>query len=177
MRTVALLYLYIPTIKKLQIFSRSRNATKQRRYLWKISLLSLSTKAEERRNFHCSWRSPGERDTEQSLVWTKQQSWATLFPQPSLESRSGQPELHSQLSTGHCIKWIKAMVFLRKLGELIFLKEPWLSSWVTKQLMFSGRQERSQKKKEPGFSGTCTAVGIKGKTNQDENKIQVPQTC
>ena len=78
MKTEVLLYLYIPPIIKLQILSRSRNATKQRRYLWKISLLFLSIEAEEGRNFYCSWRSSADRDMEQSLVWTKQQNWASL---------------------------------------------------------------------------------------------------
>ena len=40
--------------------------------------------------------------------------------------------------------------------------------------MTSASQERSQKQKELGFAGTRTAAGRKGKTNQDENKIQVP---
>lgn len=76
MKTMVL-HIYSPTIIKFQMLCRSEDATKERRYLWKISCyfpLHWGRRKKLLLFMKISWG----KNMKQTPVWTKQQNWASL---------------------------------------------------------------------------------------------------
>lgn len=142
MKTVEL-HIYSPTIIKLPILCRSKEATKERRHMWKFPCyfpLQWGKRKKLLLFFKISW---GKRhETNCSLDKTAKLSIFVCISQPGPERRSCQPDLHSQLSTGQCSKWKKPVVFLRKYWDWIILNDPWLSRWMTISWAMNGHRSR-----------------------------------
>lgn len=111
MKTMVL-HIYSPTIIKFQMLCRSEDATKERRYLWKISCyfpLHWGRRKKLLLFMKISWGKRHEANS--SLDKTAKLGISVLIPQPGRERRSSQPDCHSQLSTGQCSKWKNSSIF------------------------------------------------------------------
>lgn len=164
------LHIYSPTIIKLQMLCRSEDATKERRHLWKISCYFPLHWGRRKKLLLFMKISRGKRhEANSSLDKTAKLGISVLIPQPGPERRSSQHDLHSQLSTGQCRSEKTSSIFEEMFGlnisegSLTFNRDDYFMS-----------HEWSQKQKEPGLLLPKQLLEKKGKTNHDENQIQVP---
>lgn len=113
-----------------------------------------------------------------SYLWSGQNSKTDhplLIPWPGLESISSLPDLHSQLSTGQCIKQKKQQYFLRKLWEWLFMKDLQLSSWVTNGLWVLLAKKDHRRRKSLALLVPSQLPEEKGKIIRMKTKYKYPR--
>lgn len=156
MKTVVL-HTHSPTIVKLQILCRSKDALKERKHWWKIScyfLLQWSRRKELLLSMNISWRKIYEAncrlDKPEKLSIFVFHSLAWKEEAVSLTSTHSSQQANAASE--------KNLVFLRKHWDWIILKDPWISRWMTISWAMNGHRSRKnlaccfphscQKKKE-----------------------------